>query len=154
MTSMALLRINREYQSLLRVSSNYWSARPKDHTNMFIWEANIHNLEDSRHSGKDYTLEITFAERHPFIPPTVRFVDKVNCENVYRDGILCIDILKDEWSPAITIDKVMISICSVLTDPPVSGASFKSMAVPKCSHSTHAMETRSRRKRHNTFIQA
>ncbi len=27
------------------------------------------------------------------------------------------DILKDNWSPALTISKVLISLCSLLTDP-------------------------------------
>jgi len=124
MSASAVQRLTKEYRDLMRISSDYWTVRPRD-GNLRVWSGNIHGLDDPRHLGKNYSLEITFSENHPFRPPSIRFLDKVNCENVYPCGKVCLDILGNQWSPAFTVDKLMFSLCSVLTDKPMTNLKAK-----------------------------
>lgn len=52
------------------------------------------------------------------IPPTVRFLTKILHPNVSRHGDVGIDIfLQHNWSLALNVSKVLLSVQSLLTDP-------------------------------------
>ncbi|PKU78090.1 Ubiquitin-conjugating enzyme E2 8 [Dendrobium catenatum] len=84
---------------------------------MFHWQATIMGPPDSPYAGGVYLVNIHFPPDYPFKPPKVAFKTKVFHPNINSNGSICLDILKEQWSPALTISKVLLSICSLLTDP-------------------------------------
>merc|ERR1719159_751260 len=49
--------------------------------------------------------------------PKVTFQTPIFHPNVSNSGEICLDVLKTQWSPALTLQKVLLSVSSLLTDP-------------------------------------
>mmetsp|Transcript_22474 Transcript_22474/g.52843 ORF Transcript_22474/g.52843 Transcript_22474/m.52843 type:complete len:148 (+) Transcript_22474:64-507(+) len=113
---MALKRIQRELQELGRDPPANCSAGPVG-DDLFHWQATIMGPEESPYTGGVFFLDIHFPADYPFKPPKVSFTTRIYHCNINSNGGICLDILKDQWSPALTISKVLLSICSLLTDP-------------------------------------
>lgn len=93
------------------------SAGPVDEEDLFKWSATILGPEKSPYEGGAFFLSIEFPKEYPFKPPKLRFKTKIYHPNINGMGSICLDILSDQWSPALTISKVLLSVCSLLTDP-------------------------------------
>lgn len=115
---MALRRIQKELQDLQKDPPANCSAGPEGSGNdLFKWEGFIYGPSDSPYQGGIFRLRIQFPTDYPFKPPHVQFLTKIYHPNINPTGLICIDILKDQWSPALTISKVLLCITSMLTDP-------------------------------------
>ncbi|KAI3756389.1 hypothetical protein L1987_56209 [Smallanthus sonchifolius] len=113
---MASKRILKELKDLQKDPPTSCSAGPVAE-DMFHWQATIMGPPDSPYSGGVFLVTIHFPPDYPFKPPKVAFRTKVFHPNINSNGSICLDILKEQWSPALTISKVLLSICSLLTDP-------------------------------------
>lgn len=113
---MALRRIQKELADLQKDPPSNCSAGPLKE-DMFRWEGMIIGPADSPYQGGVFNLEILFPVDYPFKPPKIQFTTKIYHPNINPTGLICLDILKQQWSPALTISKVLLSITSLLTDP-------------------------------------
>ena len=109
-------RIQKELSLLMKDPPDNCSAGPVD-DDIFHWEGTIMGPTETVYEGGIFNLDIHFPKNYPFKPPKVRFQTKIYHPNINSGGFICLDIFKDNWSPALTISKVLLSICSLLTDP-------------------------------------
>ena len=86
-------------------------------TNIYEWEAYIEGPKDSPFEGGIFHLYINFPKNYPIKPPNVVFKTKIYHCNIAGNGSICLDILKGNWSPVLTTQKVLLSIVSLLCDP-------------------------------------
>jgi ubiquitin-conjugating enzyme E2 D/E len=114
---MAQKRILSELKQIKADPPSNCSAGPVSENDLYRWEGVIFGPEDSPFSGGIFKLNIIFPTDYPFKCPNVTFTTKIYHPNINSAGIICLDILKSQWSPALTISKVLLSVCSLLCDP-------------------------------------
>jgi len=112
----AIKRIQKELIDLGKDPPANCSAGPIDEKDQYHWQATIMGPDDSPYAGGVFFLNIHFPTDYPFKPPKINFTTRIYHPNVNSNGSICLDILKEQWSPALTISKVLLSISSLLTD--------------------------------------
>mmetsp|Transcript_11073 Transcript_11073/g.16891 ORF Transcript_11073/g.16891 Transcript_11073/m.16891 type:complete len:204 (+) Transcript_11073:134-745(+) len=65
-----------------------------------------------------FDVDILIDGEYPFAPPKMKFITKIWHPNVSSaTGAICLDILKDQWTPALTIKTAMMSLQALLCSP-------------------------------------
>lgn len=72
---------------------------------------------DTPYASGLFNLELFLPESYPMEAPKVRFLTRVYHPNIDRLGRICLDILKDKWSPALQIRSVLLSIQALMSAP-------------------------------------
>ena len=114
---MSLRRITKELNDYNKYPPQNISTGPISNDNLFKWEATIIGPEDSPYEGGIFFLNIHFPTDYPSKPPKIIFTTKIYHPNIYHDGSISLDILKDQWCPALTITKTLLSISALLSNP-------------------------------------
>ena len=109
-------RIQKELNELIHDPPANCSGGPQ-FDDIMKWRATITVPEGTPYHGGIFFLDIYFPNDYPFKPPHVIFATPILHPNVSSSGNICIDILKDKWSPALTVSKLLLSISSLMHEP-------------------------------------
>lgn len=124
---MAMKRLKQEYNSINKDINTFYSIVPSE-DDFLKWEFIIIGPPDTIYEGGMFNGFIKFPSNYPLSPPVVYFNNIIH-PNVYEDGKVCISILHEgvdswgyeksyeRWTPTHTVDSIMTSIVSMLSDP-------------------------------------
>ena len=111
-----LKRLQKEYADLLENPISNCNVSPS-HDNIYNWDGVLFGPNNTPYEDGIFNLKIVFSLDYPFHPPKIFFTTSIYHPNINKDGVICLDILKEEWSPVLTIDKVLLSLSSLLAEP-------------------------------------
>lgn len=86
--------------------------------NIRRWKGKIFGPKDTPYEGGTFYVDIEIPPDYPFKPPKMKFETKLWHPNISsQTGAICLDILKNEWTPALTIRTALISLQALLCAP-------------------------------------
>ena len=108
-------RLQKELGEMTKEPPPNCTAGPKNE-NLHDWVSTILGPPGSPYEEGVFILDIHFPQEYPFKPPKITFRTRIYHCNINSQGVIWVDILKDKWSPALTLSKVLLSISSLLAD--------------------------------------
>jgi ubiquitin-conjugating enzyme E2 W len=81
-----------------------------------VWHVTFVGAPATVYAGEQYTLRIRFTPEYPFDSPEVVFLgpSPEHC-HIYSNGHICLNILGTDWTPALTVRSIVMSILSMMS---------------------------------------
>ena len=110
-------RLINEITEINRSPPENCSAGPIDDNDFLMWEGKIFGPINTIYYGGIYTLKIKVPLDYPKVPPKMKFTTKMFHPNIDTEGHICLNLLGDDWNQTLTISKILLAICLLLTNP-------------------------------------
>ncbi len=109
--------------------------------NLRYFDVVITGPEGSPYENGKFKLELFLPDEYPMVAPKVRFLTKIYHPNIDRLGRICLDVLKNNWSPALQIRTILLSIQALLSSPNPDDPLANEVAEEWKNNHAHAIET-------------
>ena len=111
-------RITKEYQDLQKNQKENTVQVKMVGNDMRHWKGRIKGPIDTCYAGGIFDVDIVIPPDYPFKPPKMKFDTKIWHPNISSvTGAICLDILKNEWTPALTVRTALISLQALMCEP-------------------------------------
>ncbi len=117
-----------EYKQLIKEPNNFYSV-DVDPKNFYKWDVLLFGPPESIYEGGIFKCQFIFTNEYPNKAPQFKFITELPHPNIYKDGKVCISILhegqdiygyediSERWNPSHSVNSVLLSILSMLTNP-------------------------------------
>ncbi|QPG76487.1 Ubiquitin-conjugating enzyme 13 [Brettanomyces nanus] len=133
-------RIVRETERLISDPVPGITAVPHS-DNMRYFNVTIEGPESSPYENGKFKLELFLPDEYPMVAPKVRFLTKIYHPNIDRLGRICLDVLKNNWSPALQIRTILLSVQALLSSPNPDDPLANEVAEEWKNDNVHAIAT-------------
>jgi len=129
MSTQATARLQKELKDLNKNPVEGFKVQLADENSLFEWHVWIAGPPGTPYEKGIFKALIQFPEDYPNSPPKMKFLSEFWHPNIYNDGGVCISILhtpdpmnpeektEETWRPILTVESILVSVCSMFSDP-------------------------------------
>eukprot|EP00053_Salpingoeca_punica_P005645 m.55682 g.55682 ORF g.55682 m.55682 type:complete len:152 (-) comp13335_c0_seq1:196-651(-) len=108
-------RLTKEFDNLTRQPPPNITLRTTDPSKP-TWELEMRGAAGTVYDGEVFLLKITFTDKYPFEAPEAVFEGNApQHPHIYSNGHICLSLLGDDWTPALTVSTLCTSILSMMS---------------------------------------
>ncbi|GKY95167.1 hypothetical protein MPSEU_000480200 [Mayamaea pseudoterrestris] len=108
-------RLVKELEAVKKDDTSGVKARPINPDDLRHLKGEVLGPSGTVYEGGLFEIDIVIPPNYPFEPPKMKFITKIWHPNISsQTGAICLDILKDQWSPALTIKTALLSLQALM----------------------------------------
>lgn len=73
--------------------------------------------DEGYYKGGRFTFSIQVNHNYPIEPPKVKCLQKIYHPNIDLEGNICLNILREEWTPVLPLNAVLVGLNFLFLDP-------------------------------------
>lgn len=113
-------RLQQELHHLMMNSIDGITAFPETESTFTKWIGTITGPHGTPYEKLLFKVSMKIPAEYPFSAPEVKFKSPLFHPNINDKGDICLDILKETWSPSLNIQALLVSLQSLLGEPNTS----------------------------------
>ncbi|KAI5967323.1 UBC12 [Candida margitis] len=73
--------------------------------------------QDGYYKNGKFKFKIEIGHNFPIEPPKIKCLNKIYHPNIDLDGNICLNILREDWSPVLSLNSVLIGLNFLFLEP-------------------------------------